>query len=254
MIYWILINYFNEDDIISLIEANKSSFVIFLIVDNSNTFSYISKDTSLMKVLRPSINLGYIGGFQFALQQLNLYENKKIILSNSDINIFNSLDVLTSISDRAIIVPGIKNLDSKLQNPHLIFKPRKSFFSFLKLLSSIDFLWLNFLFLRKIKSIILPNIESSYTSNDNYIYAGHGSFIYFNDLNLTYFKKKQFNFLFGEEIHFAEFAKSCNYPIIYNPLFKVLHREHSTTSTINFSKKRDYYFKSYSFILNNYYK
>jgi hypothetical protein len=251
MIYWVLINYFNENDIINLMEANNIQNVTFIVVDNSNTFDHsliIHKNTH---VLRPNSNLGYIGGFQFALQKLNLYENKKVILSNSDIKLLCPLDNLNLFSESSIIVPQVSNLDNKLQNPHMVFKPSKRFFCMLKFFSSKNFLWFIFLFFRKFKNIILTHSISRY--DDSSIYAGHGSFIYFNNLNLTYFKEKEFNFLFGEEIHFAEFAKCIKYSIFYKPLFTVLHNEHSTTSAVSFSRKRIYYFDSYKFILNNYY-
>jgi hypothetical protein len=252
MIYWVLINYHNEEDIISLIESIKDPNLIFVIVDNSSTFDFNSLNSREIKILKPDINLGYIGGFQYALHQLNLYENKKIIFSNSDIAIFSPIEFLNLITMCCIIVPSIKNLDDKAQNPHIVFKPKRRYFSILKILSSKDFLWFIFLLFRKLKNIVSPHIKSNFKEIS--IYAGHGSFIYFNELNLRYFADKKFNFLFAEEIHIAEFAKSYNYPIVYNPLFEVLHREHSTTSSVQFSKKRNYYFDSYNYILNNYYK
>ena len=252
MIYWVLINYHNEEDIISLIESNTDTNLIFVVVDNSCTFDFNLLNSKDIKVLKPDINLGYIGGFQYALQQLNLYENKKIIFSNSDIAIFSPIEFLNLITMCCIIVPSINNLDGKSQNPHLIFKPKRRYFSNLKILSSKDYLWFIFLLFRKLKNIVSRRKKSNFYQIS--IYAGHGSFIYFNELNLRYFEDKKFNFLFAEEIHIAEFAKCYNHSIVYNPLFEVVHREHSTTSSVQFSKKRNYYFDSYNYILNNYYK
>lgn len=252
MIYWVLINYFNENDIINLMEANNSHNVTFIVVDNSNTFDHISIIHKNTHVLKPNSNLGYIGGFQFALQKLNLYENKKVVLSNSDIKLLSSIDDLYKFSDNSIIVPHVKNLDNKLQNPHMILKPSKVFFRTLKIFSSNDLFWYLFLIFRSWKFNVKRYDND--INNESRIYAGHGSFMYFNVLNLTYFKDKKFNFLFGEEIHFSEFASFCKYPIFFKSGFSIIHNEHTTTSSIGFSRKRIFYFDSYQFILNNYYK
>ena len=78
---WILINYNNSEEIRRLI--NKYNDVAsIIVVDNSGEYKPLKNE----KVYNNNQNLGYIGGFQFALKQLD-YIPCKIILSNSDIDI-----------------------------------------------------------------------------------------------------------------------------------------------------------------------
>ena len=252
MIYWILVNYYNESDIIALMSSCSDSDIIFVVVDNSDTFLLDSFHLSNLKLLKPNKNLGYIGGFQFAVKELDLFNCKKVILSNSDIRLLSDLSCLKSMFEQGIVVPSVINLEGKMQNPHLVLRPRKLYFLFLYFLSSFKLFWSIFMILRNVKSLF-PKIISLDNDHSS-IYAGHGSFLYFNGLDLNYFAERNFNFLFGEEIHFAEFCVRSNFLVIFDSKLEIEHREHSTTSFLDFDKSRMFYRDSYKFILNSYYK
>lgn len=242
---WVLINYHNCQEIHQLVKkyCDQASMII---VDNSGDYFQIKEE----KVLKPEYNLGYIGGFQYAIGTIS-GTNNKIILSNSDIEILN-LSTLFEISTNKkprIIVPSVINLDGNYQNPHLIYRPSKKFYQMRKFFSSNQYLWTLWTIASKIKFR-----KSKNSAVDKFkIYAGHGSFLIFENIDLTPLQKENYNFLFGEEIHFAEMALSSNIPIEFNKSIEVKHFEHASTNSIKDRVKVEFFHQSYSEILKRYY-
>lgn len=243
---WILINYNNLKEIHRLV--NKyGEIASIIVVDNSGEYKPLKNE----KVYSNNDNLGYIGGFQFALKQL---ENSptKIILSNSDIEIIKPSNIFHCRMDKEpkIIAPLIENLNGNMQNPHLIERPSKNYYRFRKLFSSSIYLWSFWGLFVSLKRNFLQKKEMNGVSN---IYAGHGSFVIFENVPKNYLVDNSFNFLFGEEIHFAEIARNFNIPVKFDKDIVIKHFEHTSTNSIKEAVKAKFYHQSYIEILKKYY-
>ena len=248
-ICWILINFNNCDDIHKLILLYEND-CDFIIVDNSHNYIKYNKES----VLIPDINLGYIGGFKFALNSINDYSISKFIFSNSDIKIVEGINKLFEINKNIsnVIAPRLISPKGD-QNPHLVKRKTKKYW-ILRYVSSLNsFLWLLWTFLvnfkKKFKKILIKN------SNPNFqkIYAGHGAFLIFNNIDFTKFNCLNHNFLYGEEIHFAEYFHMNNIPVLFNPKIVIHHNEHASTSKLNNNFRRILFNDSYKSILSKYY-
>lgn len=244
---WILINYNNNDDIFKLINAHHSKFD-FYVVDNSRNYVVHFDE----KLIVPPDNIGYLGGFQYAIEYVLKY--RQVIFSNSDIVVEN-IDIIDNFFYKnCIIVPRIINCSGKSQNPHLVSRPNKFFFKFRYCLSSTMLSWVLFNYLKRLKNVIRNLFEQVDLLVGAQVYSGHGSFYVFYDVDFLKFNTLKYNFLYGEEIHISEFALRHNYPIFFEPKLKVLHQEHSTTRLLSVHKRRKYFQESYETILQLYYK
>lgn len=243
---WILINYKNSKDIHRLV-LRYGRYASFVIVDNSQDYVRTGDET----VCIPDRNLGYIGGFQFALKFLNCSE-KKVIISNSDIELKKSLDIFILPDGKAprFVAPLILNLNGISQNPHLCDRPSRRFYLVRKFFSSKSILWLLWTIGRALRFHYFRRA----TRFDDTIYAGHGSFIILENIDLSIFLEESYNFLFGEEIHFAEIARKFSIPFVLDRGIEIKHFEHVSTSSLSEKNKVSLYHESYEFILNNYYR
>ena len=137
-----------------------------------------------------------------------------------------------------------------MQNPHLLERPSKKYYMIRKIFSSSIYLWGFWNLIGILKKNLLQKNKMKDVDN---IYAGHGSFIIFENVPINYLVDSNFNFLFGEEIHFAEIARSLKIPINFNKDILIKHFEHTSTKSIKEAVKAKYYFESYNEILKRYY-
>ena len=246
-IYWILINYNSNVDIHNIITNVKFKDVRFIVVDNSLNFS----TNSNIKIIEPQNNLGYIGGFQLVLKNIDYHEGDIIIFSNSDIDPIFDLSTIEKLDYGKCYIPDITTINGKKQNPHFVSRP--SAFKFIVLyLFTLNHNIFN-LYRKFTKFLSFVKKNKTWNINDETkVYAGHGSMYIFNTKVIFQLKSKEFNFLFGEEIHIAEHLRLYNIDTVFKKDIKIIHNEHSSTSKIgkNISK---YYNESYKTILKSYY-
>lgn len=246
--YWILINFNNNDDIHKLISLYQKD-LNFIIVDNSKNYIKFNKEI----IVTPETNLGYLGGFKFALNCFNNL-NKKIIFSNSDIEVIEGFNEIIKFNKNinCVDVPKIIS-PSGDQNPHFVRRKNKSHWVLRQLLSSNFIFWYIWTLLVSLKN----NFKKLFKNNSNFIpeniYAGHGSFYIFNNINFSKFLNLNHNFLYGEEVHLAEYLLSNNIPVLYNKKIVINHNEHASTSKMNNSYRRALFYDSYKSIISNYY-
>lgn len=246
--YWILVNYNNCDDIHKLISLYQKD-LNFIIVDNSNNYKSFNDEV----VIIPDKNLGYLGGFIFALNNFNNF-NKKIIFSNSDIEIIKGFKDIVKYNKKveSVFVPKIIS-PSGDQNPHILNRKNKKHWILRKVLSSNFIFWYIWSLLVSLKKKTKKIVNNNSNLIPEKIYAGHGSFYIFNNINFSKFKSLNHNFLYAEEIHFAEFFNRSNIPVLYNSKIIIHHNEHASTSKINNNFRRTLFYDSYKSILSKYY-
>jgi hypothetical protein len=257
MFYWILVNYKSADLIVNFINSIQEEYIKFIVVDNDGSFSY-QGDRNIC-ILNPGKNLGYIGAFQYAIVNQGLLKNKSVVFSNADIELDFRLNELLD-SEYGLYIPNIINNEGLRQNPHLSRRLKYSYLLSLYIISSNYILWNIFIksrsFIRKYISKLFKNIYKNELANEAYteVYAGHGSFVLFNNLDLTKLSQLKYNFLFGEEIHIAEWARDFSYKIYYKQLCTLRHFEHYSTKILLKKDRMKLYNESYKQILNYYYK
>ena len=136
----VCINYHCEEFISQLLESIPNDFYHFLdifLVENSSEQSSLESlrdefSQLNINILVPNNNLGYFGGFDYAVLSCNPREKYDyFLLANPDIkfteDFFKTLLNLEVEKDIAIIAPNILNMPSgKNANPFLKKKPSKS--------------------------------------------------------------------------------------------------------------------------------
>lgn len=233
-----------------------------------------------VSVINPKANLGYFGAAQKAyleLGQKNKYD--WIIISNTDLQIvgYDFYDKLLNYpltEEIGAIAPEIiSEISQKDSNPFLVTRPSRLKMKFLDLVFS------NYLtcqayqilayykeFFKRLASQKKPltdksNIDSKLHDNlhlnlnvnvnsntTKMIYAAHGAFMIFSK---NYFAKGlDFThpaFLYCEEITVAEKMRQTQLKTIYDPSFKIIHKEHGSTGLISyFFSNKTFQFKKES--------
>ena len=187
----------------------------------------------------------------FSMKNYIIPTNSRVIFSNSDIRISCTSNLFSydQLHKKVEIPKIISNYFD--QNPHMVERKNKEYWLLRKLVSQNSFLWKIWLLLSKLKTKIgVKSVEK----NKNTVYAGHGSFLIFNNIDFTDFVNAKYNFLYGEEIHFAEFFFNKKIPVLFNKNIIVLHDEHVSTSKLNSKYKRELFNQSFNYIIKNYYK
>ncbi len=242
-VLFIVINYFNEKEVIEFsnhLANQKFNNYELLIVNNGsknhNLLFEAKRNSEKIKLIQPNKNLGYLQGANFALTSW-LDDNPNlpefVILCNTDIafednNFFNDLFTTTG----EIIGPSIFSSRSKnYQNPYYQNRISVKKLNFLSLIYSFYPFYILYQTIAIIKAFIKQS-NSEEQQNQQQVYAVHGSFMIFR--NNYFINGGNFNygsFLYGEELFIAETALQNNLQVIYNPLLKIIHHEHSTTGT-----------------------
>jgi len=258
----VLINYFNDEEVISFIskyllgqaEKNTRVFVLNNGSDNGSLKKFCERESSI-QYEDPGKNLGYIGGFLHVLKMIKGQKPGLLILSNTDIEIeptlFESLGKFNLQEDEVMIGPSIiSSRTGKQQNP---FYEQRISTAKLRILNLAFSSYLSYSLYQVLG--IMKAVFNGATGNNNqdqrHVYAIHGSFMVFK----TSFLEKYFSelvdapFLFGEEIQFAEVAFKHGLKTLYCPSFKVKHHEHATTKLFKSEKNLKFLKDSIAFRL-----
>jgi hypothetical protein len=218
------------------------------VIDNSNNYIKCQNEV----IISPNVNLGYIGGFKLAINSLINHSQYRIVFSNSDIDILYGFNEIfdDKMNFGSVIIPRIISPKGD-QNPHLLKKKKKTYWIIRYLISCNNFFWFLWNSFSYLKRFLFHRYKKH--SSANIIYAGHGSFYIFNCIDFTAFILDQHNFLYGEEIHFAEFFLKNNIKLCYNPNLIIQHNEHASTSILKVNVRRIFFKESFSSILSKYY-
>lgn len=240
---WITVNYNQQDLLPQWIESiNKNeeySDSNIFVVDNSSS---IKNDISSVKLLRPNDNLGYFGGFNYALARMNAKRYDAVVMSNPDI-VFGS-HFLRGIAKHGrdskgtmVIAPRITAQPSGVeQNPHIdvgIGWLRRRYYDLL--FSSYP----AFLACQTFRRSQKERVHSvSAVGNERPIYMAHGScFILMRSFFEQYDLLDARVFLWGEEALLRKQVADAGGTIMFDPKIYATHHEHSSTGAITTKSK-----------------
>jgi GT2 family glycosyltransferase len=259
----VLINYFNDDEVISFIrnyllsQTNKSTriFVLNNGSDKDSLKKYCEQQSSI-QYEDPGKNLGYIGGFLHVLKLIKGQKPELLILSNTDIEIeptlLESLSKFNLQNDEVMIGPSvISSRTGKQQNPFYEQRISTAKLKVLNVAFSSYFSYLIYQLLGIMKAMFKGATDSS-NQQQRHVYAIHGSFMIFKTefLERCISELEDAPFLFGEEIQFAEVAFKYKLKTLYCPAFKVKHHEHTTTKLFKSKRNLKFLKDSIAFRLN----
>jgi GT2 family glycosyltransferase len=248
----VLINYFNEDELISfisneLLTQSEAQFSIFVLNNGSHDPEALKKFCDMEKNIEyfdAGKNLGYIGGFLFVFEQIRRRLPGLIILSNTDIE-FRSKQFMASLSEvdfpDSMVIAGPSVISARTnheQNP--FYRSRLS----IRKLKRLSFIFSSYVayfmyqILSSLKNAARKGSSEEQNNNMEQVYAIHGSFMIFKSEFIDkYFEElKDAPFLFGEEIQFAEVALKHHLKTVFIPGLQIIHHEHATTKLFKSGK------------------
>lgn len=247
---------------VSLLPQEKHIDLTVMLADNSTaectslksfdcelfTFNYYKFD-----------NVGYFPAFfkclSYSAADLNEYDY--IIVCNVDLTVgkgfFSELAGLKVDKDCGVIAPAILSNDTGEDiNPKITNRvSRKKIFALRFLFSyPTAFKFYRALSLRRAKRKV-----KSIKKISPIIYAPHGSFIIFTKNYLLSGATLNYpRFLFGEEVFVAEESIKHNLTVVHKKELVIHDDEHGSTSKINSSFLSKEHVKSYSYLLENYFR
>lgn len=181
-------------------------------------------------------NKGYGAGNNAGITYAEKFNYDYLFISNPDVEIKNL--ILEDIGEDEIVGPRVITDSGKNQNPYYYKKEIVGF----KLLKSYAFsgkqLWYYLYLVNNKISKTSHWLVSNKRTQKKPVYALHGSFYGMNRRTLTkmipMFNEKMF--LYSEEDHVAELAKSNNISMIYDSRWVIYHHEDGS-GTIKNSRK-----------------
>ena len=237
--------------------------IVVLVADNSTNIQCINSDkfVSIQCLTYVVKNTGYINSAQEAL--LNYGEQ---LLKTFDFTIVSNVDIClapdffeqlisTPIQNVAWIAPRVHTpLSHAEENPYAIHRYSKRKLQLLRNMYAHPHIYM----LHKKFTHILIRLKRNRQSSINgmrTIYAGHGSILIFTQAFVEHIFPFNFPFfLYGEELYFAELARSAKMETIFNPQLYVNNcSAHISTSKLNFAQICKYGHQAISYILNTYY-
>lgn len=243
--------------------VNEICEIVVLVADNSTNIQCIDSDkfVSIQCLTYVVKNTGYINSAQEAL--LNYGEQ---LLKTFDFTIVSNVDIClapdffeqlisTPIQNVAWIAPRVHTpLSHAEENPYAIHRYSKRKLQLLRNMYAHPHIYM----LHKKFTHILIRLKRNRQSSINgmrTIYAGHGSILIFTQAFVEHIFPFNFPFfLYGEELYFAELARSAKMETIFNPQVYVNNcSAHISTSKLNFAQICKYGHQAISYILNTYY-
>jgi GT2 family glycosyltransferase len=206
-------------------------------------------------------NLGYLGAAAFGLDRWRAENGGSwpewLVITNSDVEFAaDALEILTSrapAADEAVLAPNVLLRDGTPQNPFMDRRPRAArmwaytvLFRSALLTSMLDagLAWKR----RKARKR-----AEELTERD--IYAPHGSVIF---LHRTFFERGGTlhypGFMYGEEIHIAEQARSTGSRVVFVPAIRAYHRGGSTTGKTDAAQRRRWHLDSAELLWRAYFR
>lgn len=264
-IYFICVNYNNTEITINYIKSihfliNLDYFRIsIIIVDNNSKKSefirltdYISDYTEI-NLIRNEINVGYFGGLNLGIKNIDITDTQFVIIGNNDIEFdkcfLQELYLMNGIKrETYVLAPNIINLDGDHQNPVSVNR-----------LSYIRRLWLDIYHLNYYIGIPLYFLIEKFRKKTNQssknqienklpISIAYGACYILTEFFFLSFKKLDDSvFLYGEEALLSNQVRSVGGIILYCPNLIVHHSEHKSISKVEpkylYKSKKDAYKK-----------
>jgi GT2 family glycosyltransferase len=252
-IAWITVNYKQERFLDAWLHSIKNQVVqgetdIF-IVDNSYTFD---KKHENVIIFRPESNLGYFGGFNYCLERINLGVYDAVVFCNPDVTFEQDFSrllrkyIFDELKEEVMILAPRITLESGVeQNPHSLKRFSKIRQLYFKVIFSSIVLYTIFGGLsRMLKSIYKRQPK---TFNKCPIYLAHGAcFVATKNFFRKHVRLNQQVFLWGEEVFLMNQISQTGGQILFLPVLRVFHHEHSATRFIKSRERFNLMKKSYS--------
>ncbi len=269
-ILFLLINYFNEKEIVEFVTSQLGNYlntqVQAIIVNNGSRQIEVLRELTIrysnLKLIDADTNVGYFGGAYVGLTfylKNNNYPDATIIC-NTDISFqtphfITVLENLLENNQCDILGPDIYSSFLKYhQNPYILKRISYKRIRLYKFVTSTVFFYLLFTLLHLLKTKITKSNSQQKVNQSMQTYAIHGSFMVFNKSYFT--KGGTINtpvFLFGEELFVAETARKLGLKTIYEPSLVVTHFQNATTGTFKSAASVRCLHESYSYLLKTFF-
>lgn len=258
---YISANYVANVKAIRNIENHKLDIVI---VDNCSKEddyrilkSEIEYDANVI-VVRSRENLGYFGGLNYGIKQINYEKYDYVIVGNNDVffgrDFIDILDSKKYADNQTVIVPDLETINGIHQNPQFIDVPSKKrqfgykiYYSCYLLAKLIDMVY-------KIKRTKRFKEKKKCNKEEKEIFQCTGALIL---LRPAFFKHcgllDDSLFLWGEEVALAHQLVLAQDKMLYDPELKVIHMENASVKKITSYNKYKLWRKSYNIYKNYYY-
>jgi GT2 family glycosyltransferase len=266
------VNYFNESDTIQFVneflsQERDCQLKIVIVNNGSNDDEFeklqqITESNESVTIYQPNKNLGFYGGINHGLDQY-LSSNSLpdfVIASNTDVFLSDEsfLEKLCKLSfddDVGVIAPSvISSLTGIDQNPQIESRPSTKRWLLYRYIYRNYVLGNIYLLSAMLKNKLRGKIKPK-NGKSRMIYAPHGSFVI---IRKCYFESgcdiEHGAFMFGETITIAEKARRHGIKVLYQPLLKIFHREHSTTGIFRSKKMMRYQWEAADYTYRKYFE
>jgi GT2 family glycosyltransferase len=201
----------------------------------------LAAEFSNVELLESSVNRGYFGGANWALQQYltRAHEPDWVIICNNDI-LFDDSQFLSKLFERnpqdaAVIAPAIiARLTGADCNPFMASRPTRLQLLRIRLWhSSFYFMWIQQLLsphVRTLRHRLFSWARKTKPTNPSRIYGAHGAFFIFSR---SYFEAGGYiddgHFLYAEELCIAEICVRLGLRVVHDRELHVWHEGHKAT-------------------------
>ncbi len=262
-IMFICVNYNNsrytEKFIKSLLQQNNINprfKISMLVVDNSTDLSEIQLlknlcelNSEFVKLIIAEENLGYFGGLNYGLSQINHLDYDFIIIGNNDLEFKD--DFCCNLLDKKInldvlaLVPEVITSDGVQQNPHVL-KPISWVKRFEYDIFYLHWYVAEFLFFIKYNIFKQTRKHPLIKYSPQPIHMGIGAIYILTKNFFKFYSQLDFPlFLYGEEAFFSHQIHKVNGVIMFEPDLVVYHAESAATSKLAKRKVYEYSKKGY---------
>jgi len=255
------------DSILTAAQAAGSALTLnILVVDNSvreaaaseEFVRRISERTPGVEVICSETNLGYFGAVPVAQAAAARLRPEQVIFSNADLTL--APDFFIRLGEKlpcpaAVIAPAIlidegRGFD---QNPKLVERYSADRLRFLQKVYSSALLFALYVWLGRLKEMLVKDRPAVRPSGDRDIYAPHGALFLFTKLGFFLGLPRHEPFLYGEELFIAEEARRHAEVVRYIPAIRVFDSRHASTAGLGSARRRRLMKESIDFILRRYY-
>lgn len=253
---FVAVVYNNYGDTVAFVESINQlvcdrAAVSCVIVDNSDDQMVCQRVAALgdrfafVQVLRPTVNLGYFGAFNFYFEKFPDIDRDAVVLCNNDLVIETDfLEVLTTRcypDDVFVVCPDVVTFDGSHQNPHVA--QRRKWWQRLKL----DLYFSNY-FVACVLRIVRDGLmgfrgrqTASQAVGPRYLHMGIGACYVLLPTFLTRFDRLQYpHFLYGEEAYLTRQVHEAGGKLYFDPGLVVQHKDSATLSTLPKRKTYQY--------------
>lgn len=239
---FVCVNYNNSnvtiDFILNVVSLNLGHNLSIVIVDNASNSDDVNrlerfvknKDVVFIKSVK---NIGYFGGLNLGLDQLNKLEFDYIVIGNNDLNFAqNFLTILEKKNfEKGVLVvcPNIIRPDGIHQNPHVEcrFSPLQKFYRKLYFKNYVIALLLQLIY--DLYKKLFKRVDRKKFMEEKRILMGYGAcYILTKGFFDIFGKLDAPNFLMGEEGVLANQVYKVNGTILYCPDLVVKHLDHTS--------------------------